>query len=380
MLGTVLRGIGRADEAVASYQRALSHSGQAANPAQTANIWLNLAGTLQVAGRTADAVDAYRQSLALNPASPVAHSGLIFSLDLLPGMLQEARAERRRWNERFGQAWRDRPAAHPNDPDPERPLRVGYVSADFYHHSASMVFMPILRAHDHAQVRVYCYSGATVSDAITEEARALADVWHDVAHLSDDALEALIRSDEIDVLVDLSGHSAGNRLPVFARKPAPIQVTAWGYATGTGLETMDAFLIDRVVVPPHERAEYAEAIVELPSPICFERPAELPPISALPARSRGYVTFGTFNRLPKVSAGVRDAWAAVLNSVPGSRLVVKGGAQDTESARQRLVDDLAARGVAPERVTVLGHTTRLEHLAAHGEVDVVLDTFPHTAA
>ena len=144
-----------------------------------------------------------------------------------------------------------------------------------------------------------------------------------MAHLSDDALEALIRSDEIDVLVDLSGHSAGNRLPVFARKPAPIQVTAWGYATGTGLETMDAFLIDRVVVPPHERAEYAEAIVELPSPICFERPAELPPISALPARSRGYVTFGTFNRLPKVSAGVRDAWAAVLNSVPGSRLVVK---------------------------------------------------------
>ena len=152
-----------------------------------------------------------------------------------------------------------------------------------------------------------------------------------MAHLSDDALEALIRADEIDVLVDLSGHSAGNRLPVFARKPAPVQVTAWGYATGTGLDTMDAFLIDRVVVPPEERADYAEAIVELPSPICFEPPAELPPISPLPARARGFVTFGTFNRLPKVSAGVRDAWARVLAAVPGSRLLVKTGAQDTEA-------------------------------------------------
>ena len=137
-------------------------------------------------------------------------------------------------------------------------MRVGYVSADFYHHSASMVFMPILRAHDHAQVRVYCYSGATVSDAITEEAKGLADVWHDVAHLSDDALEALIRSDEIDVLVDLSGHSAGNRLPVFARKPAPIQVTAWGYPTATGLDAIDAIFSDPVCIPPDERRWFAE--------------------------------------------------------------------------------------------------------------------------
>ena len=244
------------------------------------------------------------------PPPRVAHSGLIFSLDLLPGMLAEARAERRRWNERFGQTWRDRPAGHPNTPDPRRPLRVGYVSADFYHHSASMVFMPILRQHDHAQVQVYCYSGATVSDAITEEARSLADVWHDVAHLSDDALEALIHADEIDVLVDLSGHSAGNRLPVFARKPAPVQVTAWGYATGTGLDAMDAFLIDRVVVPPEERADYAEAIVELPSPICFEPPAELPPVSPLPARRAATSRSGRSTACRKSPPGVRDAWAA----------------------------------------------------------------------
>ena len=162
MLGTVLRAAGRLDEAVGSYERALAH-----NPTgSAAKIWLNLAGTLQVAGRTVEAANAYRQALALNPASPVAHSGLIFALDLLPGHADEARAERRRWNERFGQAWRDRPAAYPNVPDPGRRLRVGYVSADFYHHSAASVFMPILRAHDRGQIELYCYSGATSADAI----------------------------------------------------------------------------------------------------------------------------------------------------------------------------------------------------------------------
>ena len=381
MMGTVLRGAGRVDEAIASYERALAfipNGPNGPNGPNAANIWLNMAGTLQVAGRTEDATAAYRRSLALDPASTIAHSGLIFSLDLTHGAAEEARAERRRWNERFGQAWRQRPLAHANNRDPERPLRVGYVSADFYHHSAATVFMPILRAHDKSQVRVYCYSGATVSDSITAEARALADAWHDVAHLSDDQLDALIRPDQIHVLVDLSGHSPGNRLPVFAREPAPVQVTAWGYATGTGLDAIDGFLIDRVIVPPEEDGLYAERIVALPGPICFEPPAELPPVTPLPASTRGYVTFGAFNRLPKVSERTRDTWAAVLASVPGSRLLVKTGAQDSDGARQQLLDDLVARGIARERITLRGHSSRLEHLAAHGEVDLMLDTFPHT--
>jgi len=372
MHGTILRAVGRAEDAIGCYDRALAFAPTAAN------VWLNLAGTLQVVGRTADAANAYRQALVHNPDSSVTHSGLIFTLDLLPDMAAEARTERRRWNERFGQAWRDRPAGHPNAPEPERPLRVGYVSADFYHHSASTIFMPILRAHDRAQVHVYCYSSATVSDAVTEEARTLAVGWRDVAHISDDALADLIRADEIDVLVDLSGHSAGNRLPVFARKAAPVQVTAWGYATGTGLDVMDALLIDRVVVPPTQEAEYAERIVALPSAICFEPPAELPPISSPPALARGHVTFGTFNRLPKVSPAVRDAWASVLLAVPDARLLIKTGAHDGDAAGEQLVADLAARGVARERIMLRGQSTRLEHLAAHADVDIVLDTFPHT--
>jgi predicted O-linked N-acetylglucosamine transferase (SPINDLY family) len=374
MSGTVLRAAGRVDEAIASYERALAFAQQDAN---AANIWLNLAGTLQVAGRTSDATAAYRQSLALNPDSSIAHSGLIFSLDLTPGAADERQAERARWNERFGQAWRARPVHHTNSRDPERPLRVGYVSADFYHHSASMAFMPILRAHDRTQVHIYCYSSATRSDPITAEAQALADVWRDVAFMSDDQLEALIRADEIDVLMDLSGHSAGNRLPVFARKPAPVQLTAWGYATGTGMDAIDGFLIDRVVAPPEEDHTYAERIVPVPSAICFELSSGGPEVNALPALSRGYVTFGAFNRLPKVSEETRETWANVLKAMPTARLLVKTGGQDSDGERQRLVDDLVARGIGRERIDLRGGSSRGEHLATHNEVDLALDSFPH---
>ncbi|MCC7370363.1 MAG: tetratricopeptide repeat protein [Chloroflexi bacterium] len=371
MLGSVLRWAGKVDEAILSYQRTLAF-----DPSM-ATYWLNLAGALQVAGRTPEATEAYRQSLGLDPNAPVTHSGLIFSLDLTPGAAEERRAERIRFNERFGQVWKQQPLAFANAREPERRLRIGYVSADFYHHSAATAFMPILRAHDRSQVQVYCYSGSTTFDAVNVEARTLADVWHDVAFLTDDRLEALIRADEIDILVDLSGHSAGNRLPVFARKPAPIQVTAWGYCTGTGLDAIDAFLIDRVVVPPEDDHRYAERIVPVPSTLCFTLPEDAPPVNALPALGRGHVTFGAFNRLPKVTPETRKVWAELLLAIPTARLLVKTGPQDSPSVRQQLVDDLVAHGVEPERIEMRGPTSRTEHLAAHHDVDLILDAFPH---
>jgi predicted O-linked N-acetylglucosamine transferase (SPINDLY family) len=375
MLGTALRAAGRPDEAIGSYRRALAHNPA---PQNAASIWLNLAGTLQVAGRSVEAADAYRQTLALSPGNAVAHSGLIFALDLLPGHADEAHAERQRYDARFGQAWRDRPSGHRNDRDPARRLRVGYVSADFYHHSAASIFMPILRSHDRSQVALYCYSGATERDALNAEARALADVWHDVAYLSDDALEAQIRADEIDILVDLSGHSAGNRLPVFARKPAPVQVTAWGYAAGTGLPAMGHFLADPICVPPEAYATYAEQVVDLPGILCYDPAPYAPPVSPSPARARGYVTFGAFNRLPKVSEETLAAWGRVLHAVPTARLVIKASGADTSPGRERLLERLEAHGVAAERVTLLGLTQHEVHLAAHGEIDIMLDTFPQS--
>jgi protein O-GlcNAc transferase len=368
-LGDALQGARRLDEAVAAYHRAL------ARRPDDAETYEHLGIALQRLGQLPAAVAAYRQSLSLAPDRPAVHSGLIFALDLLEGAEAEGLDERKHWNARFGRPCHV--ASHTNDPDPDRPLRVGYVSADFLGHSARFITLPIVQSHDPARVTTVCYSGVTAPDAITAQFQAAAGLWRDVARLSDDELEALIRADGIDVLVDLSGHSAGNRLPVFARRPAPVQVTAWGYATGTGLDAMDYFLADPIVVPPEARRTYTEDVIDLPNVVCYAPPQDVPPVAPAPVTARGYITFGAFNRLAKVSAGSVEAWARALQAVPDARLIVKTGSQDSYEARHRLHDDLVALGVARERVEVRGGTSQLEHLAAHADIDLMLDTFPH---
>jgi protein O-GlcNAc transferase len=340
------------------------------------------------------------------PAWPQTASYAIVALDLMEGAEAEAQALRQRWNARFGGA-AQRPASgqhqphasgqcqahasgqhqppasgqhepHANPRDPHRRLHVGYVSADFRHHSAANAILPILRSHDRSQVTVYCYSGVTVPDPVTGLCQQLADQWRDTAHLSDEQMAALIRQDEIDVLVDLSGHSRANRLTVFSRQPAPVQVTAWGYATGTGLDTIGYFLADEVVVPEAARAFYSEMVVNLPSVFCYEPPAFSPPVAPSPAATRGHITFGAFNRLTKITPEVIAAWGRVLQAVPDARLIVKSGGLEVGADRDLLLSRLAAQGVSLDRVTVRGTTPQGEHLAAHGDVDLLLDTFPHT--
>ena len=371
-LGDALQGLADFAPAIECYQRALDL--QAHDP----DTHEHLGVAYQRLGRLDEAAAAFRASLALDPDRPMTHSFLIVVLDLQEGAEVEADEQRRRWNARFGRRADGQQTAHPNVPDPDRPLRVGYVSADFRHHSAAYTVLPILRAHDRSQVTVVCYSGVTVPDHVTAQIRSLADVWHDVAYLSDDDLAAQIRADEIDILVDLSGHSGGNRLPVFAREPAPVQVTAWGYAASTGLDTMHYFLADPIVVPPDALAGYSEEVVSLPSVLCYEPPPYAPDVSALPASARGYVTFGAFNRLPKISDESILTWGRVLAAVPTARLVVKCGGADVSPERERLLARLAAVGVSPERVTLLGSTPHPDHLGAHGEIDLMLDNFPQS--
>jgi predicted O-linked N-acetylglucosamine transferase (SPINDLY family) len=371
-LADALHALRRLGEAIDHYQQALEI--QPERP----DLYDRLAVALWRQKRSDEAVAAFRRSLALNPDQPALHSSLIFALDTLVGREAEAQAERRSWNARFGQAWRSRPGGHPNHPDPDRPLRVGYVSADFYQHSAATIFMPIIRSHDHARVQVFCYSGTRGRDAVNTEARALADVWHDVADLADDALEALIRADRIDILVDLSGHSAGNRLPVFARRPAPVQVTAWGYATGTGLDAMQYFLADPVCVAADLRDALVEEVVDLPCVLTYQPAGDIPDVSPPPALASGQITFGAFNRLVKVSPAAVEAWARVLAAVPDSRLVIKTPKSDLDVDRARLRDHLTTLGVAAERIEIMGSTAQREHLEAHAAIDILLDPFPHT--
>jgi predicted O-linked N-acetylglucosamine transferase (SPINDLY family) len=367
---TIHRAFGRLEEAIAHYEQALALQPDAPGT------WINFGATLQIAGRPADAAIALRRALDLDPTNTQAHSSLIFVLDLLPEALDDARAERQRWDTRFGQRWQTEPIAHQNQPDPERRLRVGYVSADFRQHSAASVILPVLRGHDPTRVDVVCYSGVTAPDDITDQFRALADHWRDVGRISDDRLVEQILADQIDVLVDLSGHSAGNRLSVFARKPAPVQVSAWGYATGTGLTAIDAFLADAVVVTDAERSRFTEEVLDLPCVVPFEPPDDVPPIGPLPALRRDYVTFGSFHRLARLTPEVLDLWGRVVASVPNARMLVKCAGLDDVASRERIAAAFGQHGISADRLVLLGATSRPEHLAAFNDVDIQLDTFP----
>ena len=180
-----------------------------------------------------------------------------------------------------------------------RRLVLGYVSSDFHQHSAATAFKPVLRHHDKTRFEVICYACSLKEDEFTQEFRSLADVWRDAAQWSDDRLAEQIQADQVDILVDLSGHSAGHRLGVFARKPAPVQVTAWGHATGTGLPTIDYLFSDPVAIPKAVRHLFAETIYDLPCLITMEPPPyDLQP-SDPPVCTRGFITFGSFNRIGK---------------------------------------------------------------------------------
>jgi protein O-GlcNAc transferase len=404
--GHALKGLERYDEARDAYERALTIRPDSAvalvgigdtvqkqdNPfgaidwyeraialkPDHADAYEHLGIAVQTVGDIVRAETLFRQCLALDPERPNVHSALIFVLDLLEGSEQEAIAERRRWNARFGRPAGAPPAMHANDRDPARRLRVGYVSADYRQHSAAYAIMPILRAHDRTQVEVVCYSGVTKPDHITGQIREIADRWHDVAALSDDELAALIRHDEIDVLVDLGGHSGDNRLPVFSKEPAPVQVTAWGYAASTGLDTIRYFLADPLAVPAASHGSYSEEVVSLPSVLCYEAPAYASDVAPPPMLRRGHVTFGAFNRLPKISVETVVTWGRVMAAVPTAHLVLKCSGADTSPAQEQLQERLAAVGINLDRVTLLGATPHPSHLATHSEIDIMLDTFPQS--
>ena len=222
-----------------------------------------------------------------------------------------------------------------------------------------------------------CYSDTKEEDAVTERLRASATIWHRTAALSDDQIANLVCDDGIDILVDLVGHMKGHRLPVFARKPAPIQVTGWGEPTGTGLTAIDYLLADPVLVPPPERALLAESVYDLPNFLGYWTPDQLPEPGPLPARTRGYVTFGSFNRFPKLLDPVLREWAQVLRAVPNSRLVLKGAIFDSAEQKVAILAVLEAEGVAPDRVRLLDKMDRADHFAAYQEIDIALDPFPH---
>ena len=327
-------------------------------------------------GDIATAIEHFDRALELKPDFEDAIHRKIFALDFLPeadfAMLQ---ATRRYWWDNIGGRIPQR-TLRPRDLDPDRRLVVGYVSADFRRHSAGFIFMPVLRHSDHANFEIVCYSSSPLQDEITDEFRSVADRWVDAVALSDDQLTDRIEADGIDILVDLSGHSAGARLGMFSRKPAPIQISAWGAPTGTGLKTIDYIFADPVAIPEAARPEFAEKIHDLPCMLTITEPAPGLYRPDLPMLRNGYVTFGSFNRIDKISNEVLPVWSRLLRELPGSKLIIKHSGLDDAGLRDSLVARFVEHGVDPDNVVCLGASIREQHLTEFARVDISLDPFP----
>lgn len=368
--GNVLRALCRFDAALDSYDRAL------AMEPENAAVQNNRGNVLLTLGRVDEAVAALRQAMAIQPANPIFHSSLIFALNFDENATAlEKQSERADWARRHAQVLPARPSCH--DRNKERRLRIGYVSSHFRQKAASFAFAGVILNHDPGQFEVVCYSDTVKEDEVTARLRSRSDQWHETKSLADERLAALIRHERIDILVDLVGHMSGHRLGVFARKPAPIQVTGWGEPTGTGLKTMDYLLADSFLVPEAERNLLAERVLCLPNFLGYWTPEPLPEPSALPMLARGHVTFGCFNRIEKIASGTIASWASILRALPDARLLLKDRAFDDLGQQRRIAGAFAAQGIAAGRLEFRGEMSREAHLQSYGDIDIALDPFPH---
>ena len=336
----------------------------------------NLGGLLTYLGRPQDAAAALRRALVLDPAHLGARENLLFLLPSLDGVGgEELRAEHEEWARLHGAPFAALGRPHANAPDPERRLRVGYVSGDFREHAVSLFMEPVLENHDRHAVEVFCYCNNRVQDAVTARLRRSAAGWYDIAGWDDDAVAARIRSDAIDILVDLSGHLRDNRLLVFARKPAPVQIGYLGYLPTTGLATIDYRITDPLCDPPGmTESHYSERLLRLPGCMwCYKPMAAMPEVSPPPALEQGVATFASTNNPAKITDRMLELWARILHRVPGSRLLIAGTA---EQGRSRMLSRLHHGGVQSERVEFRDRMAHPEFWALHRRIDVLLDTYP----
>jgi predicted O-linked N-acetylglucosamine transferase (SPINDLY family) len=339
---------------------------------------LALAMVLATAGLPEQAIPEYNEILRINPAHQAAGPNSCFVQTLTDATPKELREQRRKWWEANHYTGAVKP--HDNLKQADKPLRVGYVSGDFKTHSAAMIFKSVC-LHHACGIMPYFYSTLPVDPAVdagTKEFKDCAgDRWRDIHNITDEAADAMIRADRIDILVDLAGHTNGGRLALFTRKPAPVQVTAWGFAHGTGCPEIDYFFADPVAVPEGEREYYAENIYDLPCIVTYDPPAyNISGKSMLPFHRNCCITFGSYARYEKLSDACLATFAQILRRVPDSRLEFKDNGFRRPYSIRRV--QAAMPDIAPERLLFSVATSHPEHMQSYQQADIILDPFPHT--
>jgi len=370
-LGVSLAGYGQLDEAMAAYHRALAL--QPDFP-ETLN---NLGNALKDQGKLDDALAAYRRALQIKPTDAGTHSNLIYALHFHPDHDATAiSAEQRRWSQQFSEPLKQSILPHGNDPAVAGPLRIGYVSPDFRDHVVGRNLAPLFHCHDRERFEILCYSGVVSPDSMTGEFRQRAHEWRNTLGVGDDALAEMIRQDKIDILVDLTQHLAGNRLPMFARRPAPVQVSFAGYPESAGLDAIGHRISDRFLEPhaADERPGAKEQIHFIDSFWCYDPCGVEIEVSELPASKSLGVTFGCLNNFCKINEPGLCLWAKALGMVKHSRLVMQSAAG---SHRERTLEILEREGIASHRVEFVEYRPRWEYLQTYHRLDIALDTTPY---
>jgi predicted O-linked N-acetylglucosamine transferase (SPINDLY family) len=321
-----------------------------------------------------------RRALELSPDSAATHSTILFMLSHCCNDPDELTREHFKYGERWEAPYLAQRVAHPNERDPERRLRVGFVSGDLYYHALAYFIEGVLEhlKKNGANLALHVYYTNTIDDPKSQQLRGYIDHWHEVADLDDEALASKIRADEIDILIDLSGHSALNRLLVFARKPAPVQASWIGYGGTTGLQAVDYFLADPFYLPEGRYdSQFKEQIVRIPLGAPFQPDPIAPPVGPLPALANGHLTFGCFHRPNKIGRDAVAMWGKLLRALPDARLVLAGVSPGTEG---KLLAWLAEEGVGMERLEVHPRMSTLEYMKMHHKVDICFAPIPYSGS
>ena len=373
-LAIIAEAHGDADQAIACYRLAID-----AWP-DFVEAHHNLGGALAKQGRHDEALLHFCRALEVRPDFATTRSNALLALQYQDGVTLSQLGEAHREYElrhaaTFRAAWRP----HENSRLPERKLRLGFVSADLCFHPVGVFLVRALENLDPIQAETICYCDGDREDAMTNRLRAAANGWRDVRALPDDQLAEQLRADEIDVAFDLAGHSGRNRLLMFARRPAPVQVTWIGYVGTTGLRSIDYLLADRFEVPEWAEPYLAERVLRLPDDyVCYDPPADAPPCNSLPALERGYVTFGSLNNFSKITPAVVALWSNILRRVIGSRLSLKYSGLNAPSVARRVLDQFTAHGIDASRIDLRGGGNHEEFLRGYHDIDIALDPFPYS--
>ena len=369
-LGIVLNELGQFDNAVASYRRALEIKPDFVDAHN------NLGNALLAFRQLDDAIACYRRALEFKPDFALAQGNLLSTLNYTSHTPEYCLEEALKYGRMLTRKAASRFSAWQCAAQPER-LRVGMVSGNLRDHPAGYFLEGMLAHIDPARVELIAYPSNDKQDELTARIRPYFSAWKPLSGKSDEAAARLIHADGVHVLLDLSGHSAHNRLPMFAWKPAPVQASWLDYFATTGVAEMDYLLADEVGVPEAQRGRFIETVWYLPDTrLCFTAPEADLPVAALPALKNGHITFGCFQRLTKVGDEVLKVWGKILSALPSAKLRWQCSQLGDPAVAAQFVEHLRRQGIDPARVTMHGAVSREAYLDAHAEVDVILDTFP----